>query len=126
MATESGHSFRDVSMLLGVFVFACFFQATKPVQTALQSTFADRRVVIETARHLPEPLYLLFAQFQSYSETCRATPSFSLSVSIGGDIDAGKKTSKRIEEEQRAKCESANQLFIAAACRAWSIPYSPL
>ncbi|XP_065197423.1 THO complex subunit 5 homolog [Sycon ciliatum] len=89
-------------------------KATEPVQGALQSTFAERRQMLDTARHLPEPLYLLFAQLQAYTETTPDSPASSISLSIGGDCDAGKKITAGNIEEQRAKflrreCDSDNE-----------------
>lgn len=60
--------------------------ATKPVQEYLNMPFDDIRHKHQTARHLPQPLYVLFMQASSYQEACDP----HLTVTLGGDQEAAR------------------------------------
>ncbi|CAI9734695.1 Hypothetical predicted protein [Octopus vulgaris] len=61
-------------------------QATKPVQEYLNMPFDEIRQKHRAARHLPQPLYVLFMQASSYQEACDP----DLVVSLEGDHEAAR------------------------------------
>jgi len=61
-------------------------KATQPVQEYMNMPLDAQRVQHETARYLPQPLYILYVQASAYSEACDP----NLEVRILGDLDVAK------------------------------------
>ena len=63
-----------------------FPQATQPVQEYMNMPLDAQRVQHETARYLPQPLYILYVQATAYKEACDS----NLQLKILGDLDVAK------------------------------------
>ena len=63
-----------------------FTQATQPVQEYMNMPLDAQRLQHETAKYLPQPLYILYVQASAYSEACDP----DLEVKILGDLDVAK------------------------------------
>ena len=63
-----------------------FTQATQPVQEYMNMPLDAQRLQHETAKYLPQPLYILYVQASAYSEACDP----NLEVKILGDLDVAK------------------------------------
>lgn len=61
-------------------------KATQPVQEYMNMPLDAQRVQHETARYLPQPLYILYVQASAYNEACDP----HLEVKILGDLDVAK------------------------------------
>lgn len=61
-------------------------QATQPVQEYMNMPLDAQRLQQETARYLPQPLYILYVQASAYKEACDP----HLEVKILGDLDVAK------------------------------------
>ncbi|KAJ7387461.1 THO complex subunit 5 [Desmophyllum pertusum] len=61
-------------------------KATQPVQEYMNMPLDAQRLQHETARYLPQPLYILYVQASAYSEACDR----HLEVKILGDLDIAK------------------------------------
>lgn len=78
-------------------------KATRPLQTALNMNIEKEWEIQKSARLLPYPLYLVYANLSAYSEACMP----KLNVIIEGDeeeakqlLDIDEKKEKRTEEEE--------------------------
>lgn len=63
-----------------------FTQATQPVQEYMNMPLDAQRLQHETAKYLPQSLYILYVQASAYSEACDP----NLEVKILGDLDVAK------------------------------------
>ncbi|XP_074635104.1 THO complex subunit 5 homolog [Acropora palmata] len=65
---------------------ANILKATQPVQEYMNMPLDAQRLQHETAKYLPQPLYILYVQASAYSEACDP----NLEVKILGDLDVAK------------------------------------
>ena len=66
--------------------FSFDLQATQPVQEYMNMPLDAQRAQHETARYLPQSLYILYVQASAYNEACDP----HLEVKILGDLDVAK------------------------------------
>ena len=76
----------NASLMGGENNLMSFTQATQPVQEYMNMPLDAQRLQHETAKYLPQPLYILYVQASAYSEACDP----NLEVKILGDLDVAK------------------------------------
>ena len=67
-----------------------------------------QRVQHETARYLPQPLYILYVQASAYSEACDP----NLEVRILGDLDVAKAAMEAKTAARGLSCKLGNECCV--------------